>query len=70
MSKRRQRLKMLGDIVRGGAGSANCSASEALTPEQIKNWRNVLIGMVGPYANMMPDADVQKLRDKISSDGL
>ena len=38
-----------------------------LTPEQIKNWRNVLVGMVGPYALIMPDADVQKFRDRMQA---
>jgi hypothetical protein len=49
---------------------ATCSASEVLTSEQIQNWRNVLIGLVGPYAEMMSSADVQKFRDKLSSHGL
>ena len=45
-----------------------CSAdSEKLTPEQIKNWRNVLLGMLGPYALLMPDEDVQKMRDNMQS---
>jgi hypothetical protein len=35
-----------------------------LTPEQIKNWRTVMIGMLGPYAMLMPDEDVQRLRDR------
>jgi len=38
-----------------------------LTPEQIKNWRNVLFGIIGPYANLMPDEDVQAFRDKMQS---
>jgi hypothetical protein len=38
-----------------------------LTPEQIKNWRKVLCGMVGPYALIMPDEEVQKFRDKMQS---
>jgi hypothetical protein len=45
-----------------------CSAdSNKLTPEQIKNWRNVLLGMLGPYALLMPDEDVQKMRDNMQS---
>jgi hypothetical protein len=45
-----------------------CSAdSDKLTPEQIKNWRNVLLGMLGPYALLMPDEDVQKMRDNMQS---
>ncbi len=38
---------------------------EVLTPEQIKNWRQVLFGMIGPYALIMPDAEVQLLRDRM-----
>ena len=35
-----------------------------MTPEQIQNWRKVLVGMLGPYALIMPEADVEKFRDK------
>jgi hypothetical protein len=35
-----------------------------LTPEQIENWRNVLLGMIGPYALIMPAEQVQAMRDK------
>jgi len=35
-----------------------------LTPEQVQNWRRVLCGMIGPYALLMPDAEVQKIRDR------
>jgi hypothetical protein len=46
-----------------GLDETPCSAdSDKLTPEQIKNWRNVLLGTVGPYALLMPDEDVQKMR--------
>lgn len=41
--------------------------SDKLIPEQIKNWRNVLLGMIGPYALMMPDEDVQKMRDNMQA---
>ncbi len=36
-----------------------------LTPEQIKNYRSVLCGIIGPYALIMPDEEVQRLRDKM-----
>jgi hypothetical protein len=39
--------------------------SEKLTPAQVENWRNILLGMIGPYALMMPEEDVQALRDKL-----
>ena len=38
-----------------------------LTPEQIKNWREVLCGMIGPYGLMMPAEEVQRLRDTMQS---
>ena len=43
------------------------SEKKGLTPEQIKNWRTILCGMIGPYAFMMPDEEVQRLRDKMQS---
>jgi len=36
-----------------------------LTPEQIENWRKVLVMQLGPYALMMPDEEVQMMRDKM-----
>jgi hypothetical protein len=36
-----------------------------MTPEQIKNWREVLCGMIGPYALIMPDEKVIAIRDKM-----
>lgn len=39
--------------------------SGRLNAEQIKNWRNVLLGMIGPWALMMPDEDVQMMRDEM-----
>jgi hypothetical protein len=38
--------------------------NEPMTPEQIKNWRDVLCGMVGPYALIMPEEMIVKFRDK------
>lgn len=34
-----------------------------LTPEQIANWRRVLALTLGPYAFMMPEEEIQRLRD-------
>lgn len=34
-----------------------------LTPEQIKNWREVLFSMIGSYAYLMTDAEVQMHKD-------
>ena len=38
-----------------------------LTPEQIGNWRRVLIGMIGPYAIIMPDEEIQAVRNTMQS---
>lgn len=38
-----------------------------LTPEQVKNWRNMLLGMIGPYALIMPVEDVQRFRDMMQA---
>lgn len=35
-----------------------------LSPEQIQNWRRVLCGMLGPYALIAPDEQIQALRDR------
>lgn len=39
--------------------------SNILTPEQIENWRTVLLGIVGPYALIMPVDDIQRYRDRM-----
>ena len=39
--------------------------SEKLTPEQIQSWRTAMVGLLGPYALIMSDEDVQRLRDKM-----
>jgi hypothetical protein len=36
-----------------------------LTEEQIKNWRKMLCGILGPYALIMPVEDIEKMRYKI-----
>ncbi len=35
-----------------------------LTEEQINNWRNVLVGMLGPYALTAPAEEIQAFRDR------
>tara|TARA_R110000772_G_scaffold256012_2_gene372420 strand:+ start:1118 stop:1342 length:225 start_codon:yes stop_codon:yes gene_type:complete len=45
----------------------NKADSDKLTPAQIKNWRDILLGMLGPCALRMPDEDVQKMRDNIQA---
>jgi len=36
-----------------------------MTPEQIKNWRNVLSAQFGPYAFIMPIEQIEKFRDRM-----
>lgn len=36
-----------------------------LTDEQLDNWRKVLAMHFGPHAYMMPEEEVQKMRDKM-----
>ena len=37
---------------------------EAMTPEQIENWRKMLSKTIGPYAFLMPDVQIEIMRDK------
>ncbi|MBU2685533.1 MAG: hypothetical protein KKF27_20020 [Gammaproteobacteria bacterium] len=41
--------------------------SETLTYEQIKNWRRMLFSMIGPYALIAPDEEIQALRNELQS---
>lgn len=34
-----------------------------LTPEQIENWRKVLLRQIGPYALIMPVEDIRRYRE-------
>ena len=37
-----------------------------LTPaQQLDNWRNMLVGMIGPYALLMSESDIQAYKDKM-----
>ena len=36
-----------------------------LTPEQVENWRNVLLQTLGPYALIMPPEEIQRYRDRM-----
>jgi len=38
-----------------------------LSPEQIENWRRVLFGMIGPYAIIMPDYEIQRYKDNLQA---
>lgn len=39
-----------------------------MTKEQIENFRKVLYGIVGAYAGLMSDAEIQAFRDKTQKD--
>jgi hypothetical protein len=39
-----------------------------MTKEQIENFRKVLYGIVGAYAGLMSDEEVQAFRDKMQKD--
>lgn len=41
-----------------------------MTADQITNWRNVLCGMLGPYALIMPEEQIIAIRDKLQKDAL
>jgi hypothetical protein len=41
---------------------------ERLTKEQLKNWRRTLVMTIGPYALIMPDEEVHKIRDRMQED--
>lgn len=39
--------------------------SITLTAEQVDNWRKTMFTMMGPVAFILPDADIQKFRDRM-----
>ena len=43
----------------------DASVEGKLTPEQVGNWRHVLLPMLGSYALIMPVREVQAYRDKM-----
>ncbi|MFH0899365.1 MAG: hypothetical protein V2A73_01920 [Pseudomonadota bacterium] len=40
-------------------------AKDALTEEQIANWRKALCATIGPYALLMPAEQIQRIRDRM-----
>ena len=36
-----------------------------LTSEQIENWRLAMLPVIGPYALVMSEEDIQSMRDKL-----
>ena len=39
-----------------------------LTSEQIQNWRRILCLQLGPYAFIMPEEEIQAIRDKMQQE--
>lgn len=39
-----------------------------LTSEQIANWREMLSLSLGPYAHIMSDAEIQRIRDRMQAE--
>ncbi len=58
-------------MTKKNSGLSNARSNDLLdgqmTPEQIQNWRTMLVGMIGPYALIMPDEEIQKFRDKLQA---
>ena len=52
------------NATRAAGSSAPACSTVQLTPEQVQNWRQVLCGIIGPYALIMPVAIVQRMRDR------
>lgn len=36
-----------------------------LTESQIQNWRNMLLGQIGPYVNIMPVEEIEQIRKNL-----
>jgi hypothetical protein len=41
--------------------------NKQLTDEQIENWRKILVGIIGPYALLMPIEKIIAFRDNLQS---
>ena len=41
--------------------------NEKLTAKQLDNWRQVLLTMLGPYALIAPDEQIQRFRDRMQA---
>jgi len=57
-----------GKVVVNKEDKRNFRMNEKLTEEQIKNWREVLIKMIGPYALLMPREEIQAFHDRTQRD--
>jgi len=42
----------------------NTDKKDKLSAKQIKNWRDILCGIIGPYALIASDTEIQQLHDK------
>lgn len=52
----------------GGCDEVGVMDDKKLTPQQVEHWRNVLFRMIGPYAFIMPEEDVNSMREKLQAD--
>lgn len=43
----------------------NVETKDCLTAEQIQHWRTALVSMLGPYALIMPEDQIERLREKM-----
>lgn len=41
--------------------------SEPLTSEQRENWRTMLVALLGPYALIASDDEIQTIRDRMQA---
>ena len=63
----RRNPKMFNERSRNYAQASKRKGGSEMTPEQIKNWRNILVSTLGPYALLMPDSEVQVMHDKMQA---
>ena len=42
-------------------------SNQSLSPEQVENWRGVLLRILGPYALIMPVEKIEAFRDLYQS---
>jgi hypothetical protein len=39
--------------------------TEKLTPEQVSNFRKVLVDLIGPWALLLTESEIQNIRDAL-----
>jgi len=50
--------------VAGRAMITTMDNSHKLTPEQVENWRKILVGLIGPYALFLTEDQINDFHDK------